>query len=85
MKSGGAEPKEPLHGWMSLVEVRKAPVRIVACPSNAVNAFKKGLGDSEHECCFPAPHAPAAAFGVCDVVKVTPDPAAMAELGVDGF
>ena len=55
------------------------------CPSNAVNAFKKGLGNSEHECCFPAPHAPTAAYGVSDVVEVTSDPVAMAELGVDIF
>ena len=85
MESGGAELKEPLHGWLSRVEVRKTPVRIVTCPSNAVNAFKKGLGNSEHECCFPAPHAPTAAYGVCDVVEVTSDPAAMDEFGVDIF
>ena len=85
MESGGAEPKKPLHGFLSRVKIRETPVRIVTRPSNAVNAFKKGLGNSEHECCFPAPHAPTATYGVSDVVEVTSDPVAMAELGVDIF
>ena len=82
MEPGGAESKEPLHGWESIVEVRQAPMRVVACPSDAVNAFEEGLGDSEHKRCFPAPHAPATTFSIGDVVEVTSDPTAVTKLGV---
>ena len=75
-----AEPKESLNSWIAAVEMGQAMRGVAPGPADVVYAMEESLGDSEHERCFYSLHGSAATFDVRDVIEITADPTAVAEL-----